>query len=193
MLPQYRGRRDDDDDPKIHRQHTHPIAIPSLSVINSVLIAIGFVLIIGLGSRHYHVTQQAVKHHLGTLQMRKDTRTPLSYTFVLTDAVDHFVRYPSDSFIPQMRFEHVIRYRTCCHVDGTDTHYVVCDYGQGATVNLGIECLVHSDNRHDAYMEVWVPHANMAGAQCTLHWWEKETDKHGKTEESTKKKDNNEQ
>ena len=108
MLPQY-GKKNHD--PKIHHA---PLPMPSLQIVNFVLIIILFILVLWLGSRHYHVTQQAVKHHLGKLQLKSD-QTPGSDLHVYElaireDTVGQFGRYPKQGAIQEMQFQNISRY-----------------------------------------------------------------------------------
>ena len=147
MLPQYRHL---DDDPKVH----HPsLPLPSLSVVNFGLIILLFVLVIWLGSRHYHVTQTAVQHHLGQLKLKSEggESSPSGGSFVLQleqRSVGAFSRYPETSSIPELAFDQVASYRLCCTIRGETegSWFRVCDYGPGATQNVGLECLLHSDD-----------------------------------------------
>ena len=171
MLPQY-GKKNHD--PKIHHA---PLPMPSLQIVNFVLIIILFILVLWLGSRHYHVTQQAVKHHLGKLQLKSD-QTPGSDLHVYElaireDTVGQFGRYPKQGAIQEMQFQNISRYRLCCTIDSADgSKYKVCDYGPGATNNVGLECMLHSDDGEHAYAAVWIQNQGMIGAQCVLYWWE---------------------
>jgi hypothetical protein len=176
-LPQYNNnrKRKDNDDPKLHPSPGSKqiqVTLPSLYAVNTLLIIILFILVFWLGSRHYHVTQEAVKHHLGKLQLKTGPSGgrgggggEQTFEFILKDNVGEFTRYN----IPGLVFEQVSRYRLCCIMNSTeDARFLMCDYGEGATNNVGLECMIHSD----AYATVWIQDKGMVGSKCTLYWWE---------------------
>lgn len=181
-LPQYNtASRGSNRDPKIHPSPYvegsmgHTMSIPSLSVINIVLIVVLFILVFWLATHHKYYTKEVVAHHLGELRL-KGAVGPVgkgqTFTLELREDIGRFLRYPKTGTIPGLYFQNVSRYRLCCTIISIDkSQYYVCDYGQGATDNVGLECLLHSDNAQDTYAAIWIQDEGMIGSKCTLYWF----------------------
>lgn len=95
--------------------------------------------------------------------------------FTLTGQKGQFVRWPDTGGIAGMDFNRLVNTRICCHVN---EQYFVCDSGQGATDNVGLECIVQrgggsgdtKDSLSGTHLLVYVQSEHMNGAKCTFMW-----------------------
>ncbi len=98
----------------------------------------------------------------------------LSVSFDLSSsfAVRKFTRWPpaGQGVLKQIDFVRLVWTRLCCHVNN---HMFICDSGQGAATNVGLECIVRYSNaasEQGAYLLIYVPHEDMTGAHCSFSW-----------------------
>jgi hypothetical protein len=95
-----------------------------------------------------------------------------SISFDLTGEVRKFTRWPplGQPVLKQIDFARLVWTRLCCHVNN---HMFVCDSGQGAATNVGLECIVRYSNaasEQGAYLLIYVQHEDMVGAHCSFSW-----------------------
>jgi hypothetical protein len=88
--------------------------------------------------------------------------------FELSGVAGQFSRWPPNGIIEGLEFTRLANMRVCCHLSD---QYFVCDSGQGATNNIGLECIVrHVAADKGTHLLVYVQSAQMNGAQCTFMW-----------------------
>ncbi len=96
----------------------------------------------------------------------------LTVSFDLAGEARKFSRWPpsGQGVLKQIDFVRLIWTRLCCHVNN---HMFVCDSGQGAATNVGLECMVRYSNaasEQGTYLLIYVPHEDMLGAHCSFSW-----------------------
>ncbi len=88
--------------------------------------------------------------------------------FRLQGTVNEFTRWPARGILDGLEYGKLTSTRLCCHVG---TQYFVCDYGQGATSNIALECLVKYDpNEEGSFLMIYIQSEHMKGARCTFTW-----------------------
>jgi hypothetical protein len=87
--------------------------------------------------------------------------------FQLSGVAGQFARWPEVGVIEGLDFKRLANMRVCCHLSD---QYFVCDSGQGATNNIGLECIVRNEPERGTHLLVYVQSAQMNGAQCTFMW-----------------------
>lgn len=103
--------------------------------------------------------------------------------FTLKGTPGQYSRWPDNGGIVEgLDLAKISSTRLCCRVGN---RYFVCDYGQGASSDLGVECFVEqSPNENGAHLLLNVQSDHMNGADCFFHWRiadEKEAEKNTKT------------
>lgn len=88
--------------------------------------------------------------------------------FELSGQVGKFARWPPKGILEGLEYATLATTRLCCHVG---TQYFVCDYGQGATSNIALECLVKYDaDAQGSFLMIYIQSDHMKGASCTFTW-----------------------
>jgi hypothetical protein len=94
--------------------------------------------------------------------------------FQLNGVAGQFARWPAVGVIQGLEFKRLANMRVCCHLSD---QYFVCDSGQGATQNIGLECIVrHVAADQGTHLLIYVQSAQMNGAQCTFMWQTRDPD-----------------
>lgn len=89
-------------------------------------------------------------------------------TFKVNVQSGKLVRYPKVGHIEELDPNSLIEHRLCCHVD---QRLFICDYGQGASANIGLECVVeYSKETSEAHLRIFIQSDEMKGAICTFRW-----------------------
>jgi hypothetical protein len=79
-----------------------------------------------------------------------------------------FTRYPDDGeYIEGLNPYTLVEHRLCCHING---HVFICDYGQGASHNMALECIVEYTKKGRAYLKIYIQSQEMSGAKCSFNW-----------------------
>lgn len=93
--------------------------------------------------------------------------------FTLKGLPGQYSRWPEgNGIIEGLDITMLSETRLCCRIGN---RYFMCDYGQGASSDLGVECFVEytaSDGGSHLLFNVQSDHMN--GAQCFFHWTEKQ-------------------
>jgi len=90
--------------------------------------------------------------------------------FVLEGTVGQFARWPPTGAIQSLDFKSLKSIRLCCTVNEV---YFICDSGEGATHNLGLECIVNNGSTSEGegvHLLVYVKSESMNGAKCSFTW-----------------------
>jgi hypothetical protein len=135
--------------------------LPYVNIIISFLLAIAFAVVV------YHgppIAKRSENFSLPALPARRENIQKI--TFNLKSKEREFVRYPSNGYIERLEYTRLSNYRLCCHLG---TEYFVCDYGQGASDNVGLECMIKSDAK-GAYLLLYTQSKGMNDARCTFSW-----------------------
>ena len=79
-----------------------------------------------------------------------------------------FSRYPEEGkYIKGLDPYTLIEHRLCCHING---HMFICDYGQGASKNVALECMVEYTKQGSAFLKIYIQSEEMSGAKCSFNW-----------------------
>lgn len=91
--------------------------------------------------------------------------------FTLKGDPGKFMRWPdAGSIIKGLDMKRLTGTRLCCRIGG---RYFVCDYGQGATENIGVECFVeYLAEEGGSHLLLNIQSDQMNGAECIFRWSE---------------------
>lgn len=79
-----------------------------------------------------------------------------------------FARYPPVGHIEGLDPSTIGEHRLCCHVN---ERLFICDYGQGASTNMGLECVVEYEKESkEAHLRIVIQSREMKGARCAFRW-----------------------
>lgn len=88
--------------------------------------------------------------------------------FSMNAVPGQFTRYPEDGeYIEGLNPYTLVEHRLCCHING---HVFICDYGQGASHNMALECIVEYTKKGRAYLKIYIQSQEMSGARCSFNW-----------------------
>lgn len=89
--------------------------------------------------------------------------------FIIDAKPGSFSRYPADEskYIDSLDPDMMVEYRLCCHINH---RLFVCDYGQGASQNIGLECAIEYTQTGKAFLRINIQSKEMNGSKCTLTW-----------------------
>lgn len=83
-----------------------------------------------------------------------------------------FTRYPDEGeYIEGLNPHTLVEHRLCCHIN---EHLFICDYGQGASQNMALECIVEYTKKGDAFLKIYIQSKEMTGARCSFNWFTSE-------------------
>lgn len=79
-----------------------------------------------------------------------------------------FTRYPEEGeYIDGLDPYVLVEHRLCCHIN---QHLFICDYGQGASQNMALECIVEYTKKGQAFLKIYIQSKEMSGAKCSFNW-----------------------
>lgn len=79
-----------------------------------------------------------------------------------------FARYPPVGHIEGLDPSTIGEHRLCCHVN---ERLFICDYGQGASTNMGLECVVEYEKESkEAHLRIVIQSTEMKGSRCAFRW-----------------------
>lgn len=91
-----------------------------------------------------------------------------SVKFTLKGLPGQYSRWPEQGALRDLDMFALSEMRLCCRVGN---RYFMCDYGQGASSDLGVECFVeHVPSEGGAHLLLNVQSEHMNGAECVFHW-----------------------
>ena len=82
-----------------------------------------------------------------------------------------YTRYPKEGMIEGLDPKTILEHRLCCHVGD---RLFICDYGQGASMNVALECIVeynnNNENESDAHLLINIQSEEMKDSKCIFTW-----------------------